>query len=196
MQAVAHVPPEVRVINAWQTFTLSVMASMAELAVIAATTYEHAHDRLSTELWVGAVLVPALGPLIGRARGKLPSPTVLALGAILATVAQRVGKLVLPLALVGAWLLQGCGSASIPPSLVRDARKAASGMAEPLRKATPRLNAVGSVLAAACGEQPLIPAAQCDIAVPAFNEAAAQVAELQALLVQLDTVLAVIEAAQ
>lgn len=82
--------PTERIISAWGAVALSLMASLTELAIIGATTYEHAHGRLSTELWIGAVLVPALGPLMGRARGKIPGASIAVVGSAVTTVLETV----------------------------------------------------------------------------------------------------------
>jgi len=85
-----ELPPEVRVISARGQVALSLMASLTEIAIVAATWWEHAHGRYPTELWTAVVLVPAIGPLVGKARGKIPGPTIAVLGSAIAAVLQRL----------------------------------------------------------------------------------------------------------
>lgn len=190
-------PPQAKVIGALHALVMGVMASLCELAIIIATTHEHAHGRLSTEVWVGAVLVPALGPLIGKARGKVPGPTVLALGGALAQIAQRTGKLaaLLGLATVLQLSLQGCAGQQLPPDAVPRARALVHDMAKPIAAATPRLNRVGDAIAALCRPpEPALPPQTCADLAADFDAGTGWIDGVQSAIVQLDAALAVIEA--
>lgn len=69
-------PPEVRVISAWGNVVLQLMAYVTEILVLGATTWEHAHGRLGTELWIATAIAPLIGPGIAKARGRVPGSTL------------------------------------------------------------------------------------------------------------------------
>lgn len=122
--AVYSDPPAVRLINARAAAAVMIMASVIELAAIGALAYALSINKISGEVFVGAILGALVGPGIGKARGKLGTTSLgLALGLLgpksattLAGAAGVAKHLSLTLlALVTALAASSCAGAPVRP---------------------------------------------------------------------------------
>lgn len=193
---------EARIISAARiTIATQLIGSLTDWVGMGCLTFLIAIKTIGPEF---AWAIPALasGSTVAKMRNKLTgsgsAAALLIAGSSPAWKAAAVlasrQMLVVALALTAV----GCG-ATIPPTLVQDARQRLAEAAAPLPDATAKMNATGAALAKLCPVPPaltVLPLDTCRTLIDGFNASAEVIGVVQPALRFADAVLATVEDVQ